>query len=111
MGELIEEIFRNGKLGWTPYPVYPSTNCAEYERQDDQVLHFLSCCARSVASPPNRVVDEPQPGRRLEAGTAPTSDLLFELLLVREQDTSDRDQDKWFECHGTQHLDVRTSSE
>ena len=41
---------------------------------------------------------EPQPGRRLEVGTAPWSELLFEVLLVREQDTSDRDQVKWFEC-------------
>ena len=55
------------------------------------------------------------------------SELLFELLLVREQDTTDHDQDKWLECldmarvpetvtlgeawfavHGTQHLDVWT---
>ena len=54
--------------------------------------------------------------------------MLFELLLVCVQDTSDRDQEKWFELlgygqsretvvwsavlfavHGTQQLDVRTS--
>ena len=29
---------------------------------------------------------EPQLGRRLEVGTAPRSELLFELLLVREED-------------------------
>ena len=43
------------------------------------------------------VLCEPQLGRRLEVGTAPRSELLCELLLVHEQDTSDRDQDKWFE--------------
>ena len=71
---------------------------------------------------------ESQPGRRLEVGTAPGSESLCELLLVREQDTSDRDQVKladcldmarivinvilrvvWFEVHGTQNLDVSTS--
>ena len=70
---------------------------------------------------------EPQVGPRWEVGTAPRSELLFELLLVREQDTTDHDQDKWLECldmarvpetvtlgeawfavHGTQHLDVWT---
>ena len=40
---------------------------------------------------------EPQLGRRLEVGTAPRSELLFELLLVRDQDTSDRDKVRWFE--------------
>ena len=35
---------------------------------------------------------ERQVGRRLEVGTAPRSELLFEELLVCEQDTSDRDQ-------------------
>ena len=40
---------------------------------------------------------EPQLGRRLETGTALRSELLCELLLVREQDTSDRDQVKWFD--------------
>ena len=37
-------------------PVYLSTNCAEYLRQRDQVLHFLSWCARSVESSLARVV-------------------------------------------------------
>ena len=35
---------------------------------------------------------ELQVGRRLEVGTAPRSELLFELLLVREPDKNDGDQ-------------------
>ena len=74
---------------------------------------------------------EYQPGRRLEVGTAPRSVLLFELLLVRVQDTNETvNSQSWFEfsgydqshetvilgvvwssVHGTQDLDVGTSSD
>ena len=44
------------------------------------------------------VLCEIQVGRRLEVGAAPRSELLFGLLSVREQDTCDCEQVKWWEC-------------
>ena len=60
----------------------------------------------------------------MEVGTNLRNELLFELLLVREQDTSDCDQVKcgpsretvilrvvWFAVFDAQHMDVTTSTD
>ena len=70
---------------------------AKYQRPSSALLSFL--VVHAVVRLPMSVLlvfCEPQLGRRLEVGTAQRSELLFELWLVREQDTSDRDQVKVF---------------
>ena len=62
------------------------TNCSEYQRQHDRVMHFFSFLVYAVwrfPLPVLLVFCELQFGRRLEVGTAPRSELRFELLLVR----------------------------
>ena len=80
-------------------PIYTSTNPAEYQREHDQVLHFFPVVhtVLHLSLSVLLVLCERQHGPRLEVGTAPRIDLLFELLFVREQGTKDRDHSKWFE--------------